>query len=170
MPIYVMPNVPPQDVPVMVAQATAVAQSSEKTDRVIAVCHLAQNPANPPSTAVNVIEATMAVEDYLTKWEHKKIKGIVTSRILQQPSHGLLRDEGGGAYSYVPELGYLGKDQGTLLVEMSGLKVKVIYFFQVLGTLPDDADEQQYCPKYKWKISQVVDMVSGTSLGNISVA
>ena len=77
----------------MVAQASAVAQGTGKTDRVIGICHLAQNPADPPNSAVNVLSTVFAVEDYLTKWEHKKIEGIVTSRILQQPSHGLLRDE-----------------------------------------------------------------------------
>jgi hypothetical protein len=165
MPIYVMPDVPPQYVPVMVAQASVGGQGAEKFDRVIGICHLAQNPAVPPSSAVNVIEPLMEVEDYLTKFEHIKIEGSISFHILQQPVHGLLRDGGEGAYSYVPETGYLGKDQATVLVEISGLKIKVKYFFQVLNTLPTDEDQAEYCPTGKWRISQIINTINGTSLG-----
>jgi len=169
MPIYVMPDVPPQYVPTIVAQASVAGQGTEKFDRVIGICHLAQNPADPPDTAVNVISSIFEIEDYLTKWEHKKIEGAISSRILQQPVHGLLEDGGDGNYVYVPSPNYLGKDQATILVEISGLKIKVIHFFQVLNTLPTDEDQAEYCPKHKWRISQVINTINGTSLGGITI-
>jgi hypothetical protein len=65
-----------------------------------------------------------------------------------------LRDGGQGTYSYVPEAGYLGNDQATIMVEVSGLEIKVRYFFKVLNSLPTDSDQEKYCPRYKWQISK----------------
>jgi hypothetical protein len=153
MPIDTLPSLPPIETPALVAQANA---TKPQFDRVIAICHLAQNPPIPPNTAVNGLSTVFAVKDYLVKHEHRKIKEPISSKILQQPEHAFLQDEGAGEYSYVPnDPNYLGKDQAEVLVEISGLRIKVKYFFRVLDSLPTDADEQKYCPRYKWRISWV---------------
>ena len=80
--------------------------------------------------------------------------------ISQGPSHGKLEDERGGDYRYVPTPDYYGQDRATLLVEIGGRKVKVVYFFNVLPGVPGGTDEgapqedKKYCPKGEiWKIS-----------------
>ncbi len=105
-----MPNVPPQDVPVMIAQANQ-AQAG----------------------------------DVLGNFEGKNVQHTGTITILQQPKHGILRlvteadgnrfgegrfDPASGLYAYLPKKGYVGKDSATALVEIAGVKVKVVYFFQ----------------------------------------
>ena len=157
MPIDAMPDLPYQHIPVMVAQAKGTGHPmKEKFDRVIGICHLAMNPPVPATTAVNSLSPVLEVKDYLVKFEHRRITTTrIISRVLQQPKHGTLEDGGGGDYVYVPtEAGYIGKDEGAVLVEMSDLRIKVTYFFRILDSLPTDSDEEKYCRTYKWRISQ----------------
>jgi hypothetical protein len=90
--------------------------------------------------------------------------------VLQAPAHGTLKDEGSGDYRYLPVDSYFGVDRATLLVEIGGQKIKVIYFFNVLHHVPGGTDnydplqDKGYCPNgYRWKISSTLGS-NGTNM------
>ncbi len=160
-----MPDVPPQYAAVVIAQASQAQKGDAKTDRTIGVCHLIENPPIPPGSAVNAISPALSVGDYLKKQEHltpeqltaEMFKTAKTS-VLQGPGHGDLRVTPSGNYRYFPESDYFGPDRATLLVEIGGRKVKLIYFFNVLhgvgGGDQDPYQDTKNCPKGElWKIS-----------------
>ena len=166
-----MPDVPPQYAPVVIAQAPQAQppalQGSAKVDRTIGVCHLIQNPPIPPLTAVNAMSPVTAVWGYLQTQEQFTSKQLTPgmfntakASVLQGPEHGTLKGEWGQNYRYHPTPDYSGQDRATLLVEMGGLKVKVMYFFKVGrsawgGTEGyDPYQDKKLCPKGPmWKIS-----------------
>ena len=178
-----MPNVPPQAAPVMIAQANQAQASDVKTMRTIGVCHPAPN--NNYSGSNGVDPKGMAAQ-YLRNYEHRKIAnsepGTIT--ILQQPAHGILRlvteaDRGtlfgstasplkpdAGLYAYLPEEGYLGKDKAIAIVEIGGVKVKVVFYFQAISEAIPDYDT--LCKKgYSWKISSTLDVNGNSTLTSV---
>ncbi len=162
-----MPEMPPQYVPVVIAQASQAKKASTTADRTIGVCHLIENPPVPPGSAVNSMSPTLLVWGYLKKQERPTPAWLTTDvynaakvSILQGPGHGALEDKGGGTYLYAPTPDYYGQDRATLLVEIGELKVKSIYFFSVLkrvlgGTEGYDPHrDKKLCPNgMVWKIS-----------------
>ena len=156
-----MPDMPPQYAPVVIAQASQAKQAGATTDRTIGVCHLIQNPPRPLGTAVNVIAPLGSASVYLEKQEHRTLdwKSSKVS-VLQGPEHGELKVTPSGKYRYFSAPDYYGSDRATLLVEIGDRTVKVIYFFNVLLTVPggtdgyDPYEDKKYCPKGEmWKIS-----------------
>jgi hypothetical protein len=164
-----MPDVPPQYAPVVIAQASQAKQGSATTGRTIGVCHLIENPPIPLKNAVNSLSPALSLWTYLEKRERLRLEPLTTDiynaakiSISQGPGHGKLEDEGGGDFRYAPTPDYHGQDRATLLVEIGGFKVKVIYFFNVLRGVPGGTDEgvpqedKKYCPKGEmWKISSI---------------
>ncbi len=163
-----MPDLPPLYAQVMVVQADAPKQGAAKTDHTIGVCHLIQNPPTPPGTAVNVISPLGSVSVYLQSRERRALdwKSSKVS-VLQGPEHGELRVTSSGKYRYFPAADYYGLDRATLLVEIGGLTVNAVYFFNVLHTVGgtegyDPYDDKKYCPKGEmWKISLNRDAPNG---------
>lgn len=169
-----MPNVPPQEVPVMIAQANQAQVGDVRTTRTIGVCHPAPNENY---SLENVVSPIGQAGFYLGYFEGKKVQYIGTITILQQPKHGILRlvteadrgtilnSEGGpldpasGLYAYLPNTGYVGKDSATALVEIAGVKVKVVYFFQAWEGGLGNYGLEKLCGKrgYHWKISSTLD-------------
>ncbi|SRR6266487_272193 len=155
-----IPDVSPQYTPVVIAQASQTEKGESNAGRTIGVCHLVENPPIPPGTAVNVISPLGSVSVYLQKEEHRTLdwKSSKVS-VLQGPGHGELRVTPSGKYRYSPAPDYYGQDRASLLVEIGGRTVKVIYFFNVLRTVGgtegyDPYDDKKYCPKGEmWKIS-----------------
>ena len=111
---------------------------------------------------------------YLGNFEGKNVQHIGTITILQQPKHGILRlvteadgnrfgegrfDPTSGLYAYLPKKGYVGKDSATALVEIAGVKVKVVYFFQAWAGGLGNTGLEELCGKrgYRWKISSTLD-------------
>jgi hypothetical protein len=174
-----MPNVPPQNVPVMIAQANQAQPSDTKTTRTLGVCYPVPNDSY---SLENVLGPTKEAQAYLREYEHQTVKDPATITVIQQPKHGILRlvteaDRGAlfdssasalvpsaGLYAYLPEKGYLGKDKAVMLVEIAGVKVKVVYFFQAIGGGLGSYGIQEYCGKTGpyWKISTILDP-NGTS-------
>ncbi len=171
-----MPNVPPQDVPVMIAQANQAQPSDVTTTRTIGVC----SPVpNSNYSAENGLVPIGAAGFYLRSYEHQQVQDIGTVTVLQQPKHGVLRlvtqadgnnfgegtfDPAAGLYVYLPEQGYLGNDKAVMLVEIAGVKVKVVYYFQAVEGPLGNYGTQDYCSKTgtQWKISSTLD-ANGTS-------
>jgi hypothetical protein len=89
--------------------------------------------------------------------------------ILQQPKHGSLAPvpdtaNVGSWWYYTPDKNYSGKDSASVLVEIKGVKIKVIYFFSVYPDIPQD-DEK--CTKNLWKISQSVNDNVHFAMGDV---
>ncbi|MEQ1525190.1 MAG: hypothetical protein ABL911_00380 [Gallionella sp.] len=172
-----MPNVPPQNLPVMIAQANQAQLGDMKTTRAIGVCFPAPN--NNYSGA-NTFSPINSAGFYLRSYEHKNVAHATpaTVTILQQPAHGILRlvteadgntfgegrfDPADPGYVYLPEDGYLGKDKAVALVEIGGVKVKVVYYFQAISEAIPDYDT--LCKKgYRWKISSTLDANGNSTL------
>jgi len=170
-----MPNVPPQNVPVMIAQANQAQASDTTKIRTIGVCHPAPN--NNYSADNGLIPITSAGY-YLQAFEQRNPPGSATATILQQPKHGVLRlvtqadvgtilpsggdpvDPAAALYFYLPEAGYVGKDNATIQVDFGGgLKVNVKYYFQALSQGLGDDWVGDYCKKTGpyWKISSTLN-------------
>jgi len=156
-----VPNIPAQEPPLIVADASATQVAAQKYDRTIGVCHLSANPFVPKS-AENVLSPPMEITAYFRKKEHYKIEGQPSVSVLQMPAHGALVDEGEGYFAYYPEKGYLGNDRATLLVEVGGKKVRMEYFFRVMESIfesPGEDNYAEFCPEKVrvWKISTATD-------------
>ena len=164
-----LPDVPPQNVPVMIAQANQAQAGDVMTTRTLGVCFPAPNNIY---SLENVIEPIGDAKAYLRMYEHQTVTGTATTTVIRQPKHGILRlvteadrgklfgdsasavDPAAGLYAYLPENGYVGKDRATVLVEVSGIKVKVEYFFQAVnGVLGNTGSEDRCKTGPYWKIS-----------------
>ena len=66
----------------------------------------------------------------------------------------------------IPESGYLGQDSATLLVEIGGFKVKMVYTFKV-ATAVDYKNEEVLCPKPYWKISSTLDANGNSTITSV---
>ena len=111
---------------------------------------------------------------YLRNYVHRQVQNIGTITVLQQPAHGTLRlvteadgdhfgegrfDPDARDYVYLPENGYLGKDQAIFLVEIGGVTVKVVHFLQAIDGPLGNTGVEDSCPKTGpiWKISSTLD-------------
>jgi len=181
-----MPNIPPQDVPVMIAQANQAQANDVTTTRTVGVCH--PSPNDPADySGENGIAPIGDAEFYLKQYEQRSVSGPATVTILQQPKHGILRlvteadrgilfgstadplDPNAGLYAYLPEKGYLGKDKAVALVEFEGIKVKLVYFFQAVGGGLGNYGLEMYCGKtgHYWKISSTLDPDGNSTLTSV---
>ena len=166
-----MPNLPPQNAPVMIAQANQAKPGDVKTTRTLGVC----SPVpNRDFSLENVISPLGVAGFYLRDYEHRQVQNIGTITVLQQPKHGILRlvteadgdhfgegrfDPDARDYVYLPEKGYLGKDQAIFLVEIGGVTVKVVHFLQAIDGPLGNTGKEDSCSKTgdMWKISSTVD-------------
>ena len=81
-------------------------------------------------------------------------------RLLVPPKHGTLEnrdsnndlEEESSQYNYLPQAGFVGADRFVMQVEKSGIKLRIYY---VMKALDDVEAVAGYCPKERWKISQV---------------
>jgi hypothetical protein len=175
-----MPNVPPQDVPVMIAQANQAQSANTTSVRTLGVCSPA--PSNRYS-GDNGLVPIRSAQDYFNMFESRTPTGPATTTIVQQPTHGVLRliteadrgtlfgstadplDPNANLYAYLPDLNYVGKDSGTVLVDFgNGLKVNVKYFFQAVNHPLGNTGWMDACKKsgVYWKINSSLD-TNGTS-------
>lgn len=149
----------PQPAPFEIAQTSQV---SARTDRTIGVCHLVNSLGvsgrDDPLSPVYIINPSMAVRYYHAVAENKEFgyenNGKVT--LLQGPEQGTF-EMGTTGGRYRPNTNFIGSDRATFLVEIGGIKVKVVYHFKVIdgGAIGGTEEEdKQNCPKGRaWKIS-----------------
>lgn len=181
-----MPNVPPQYVPVMIAQANQAQPNDVATMRATGVCYPV--PSNYYS-GENTLSPIVNAKAYFSIYEHKKVASseATTVTVLQQPKHGILRlvteaDRGvlfssssGPAnpdnpnYAYLPEKGYLGKDSASFLIEIGGVQVKVVYFFQAVEGPLGNTGREDYCSEtgIRWKISSTIDANGNSTITSV---
>ncbi len=162
---------PPQYAQLMIVQASQSQKTPAKADRTIGLCHLIENPPIPPETAVNIISPALSTLTYLERRERLK-REVITAEmynaakisISQGPAHGKLQNVGSDAYAYVPTPDYYGQDRATVLVEVGGRTAKLIYFFNVMQSVPGGTEgynpyeDKKLCSKGRyWKISLLND-------------
>jgi VCBS repeat-containing protein len=171
-----MPDVPPQYTPVIVAQATQTKQQG--TGRTLGICQPIENKQESRLSAVNGMSPVGDAMTYLEKLENRKFANYETAfyagkiTLLQAPIHGELKlGQNSGAY-YSNDYSYEGPDSATVLVEVGGYQVKVIYHFVLMHDVPGSGDEgtatdqKDICPKGEmWKIS-----TTPNADGNITVS
>ena len=180
-----LPDVPPQNVPVMIAQAKQAQSTDVKTVRTLGVC---LPVPNIPSVVENLVDPVAEAATYLRKYEQRKLQNIGTTIILQKPAHGTLRlvteadrgtlfsrssaqlDPADSVYAYLPEKGYFGKDKAIALVDIGGVKVKVVFYLQsVEGSAGRTDEPDRFCGKtgYSWKISSTLDVNGNNAIAAI---
>lgn len=166
-----MPNVPPQNVPVMIAQANQAQSGDVTSTRSMGVCFPVSNL--PASLTQNVLAPIVNAVDYFHLYEHQDMPSppVATVTLLQSTKHGELSDGEDGYYIYLPERGYVGKDNAIYLVDFGGgNKVKVVYFLQAIeGFYPSGDWEKEYCSKtgYQWKISSTLDANGNSTITSV---
>ncbi len=165
-----IPNVPPQSIPVMIAQANQAQSNNVTKTPVFGVC---QPAPSLEYTGDNTLSPIVSAQTYFYSYGQKNVTGPATVTILQQPKHGILRmlteadrgtlfssssgpiDPADACCVYLPEQNY-GKDSATLLVDFGGgLKVKLVYFFQQHEGPLGNTGLEDLCAKtgIYWKIS-----------------
>jgi len=152
-----IPDVPPQYAPVVIAQAGGAKQSAAKTDRILSVCQLIENPPMMPGgSAVNSMSPILALRNYFKVQEKRIVEGPSTATVLENPKDGELKDQGTSVlrngtlvdtgerrYSYLAAPSYLGKDRSVLLVEMGGMRIRVVYSYHVVDVVEGN---EHLCP------------------------
>lgn len=169
------PNVPPQNVPVMIAQANQAQLGDMKTTRAVGICSLIPNGAFATPPTENRVHPIVEAFSYLYSYESQLYNQTNPDRdtaimtVLQSPKHGSLTEGGGGIYVYLPEKGYFGNDSATVLVSVGGIKVKVIYFFQSIDVASvGEGLQDALCENgYKWKISSTLDANGNSTITSI---
>ncbi len=180
-----MPNVPPQNVPVMIAQANQAQAGNPAKIRTLGVCSLVPNHNY---SLENVRDPILSVRDYLEAYEHRTAPGSATTTILQQPKHGVLRlvtqadvgtilpsggdpvDPAAALYFYLPDSNYVGKDTASIQVDFgNGLKFNVKFYFQATDVISNDWIGDYYCGKTGpyWKISSTLDANGNSTLTSV---
>ncbi|SRR6266567_1358566 len=143
-----MPYMPSQYTQVMIVQAGTEGKGAAKVNRTLGVCHVIENqrlPSGEPRvSAINSIDPIGWVKLYFSTDEHRQIDGPGRASVLQNPAHGVFRSYDQGDYLYIPALGYLGKDRGVMLVEMGGMKIRIVYTVHVVDMV--NQDTEGLCP------------------------
>jgi hypothetical protein len=134
-----------------------------KLDGTIGICRLIPSgPVDMPESGEYQIAAWSIAETYLEKFKNISTSfDTATVSVLHQPKHGRLVDTN----TYYPELGYVGKDSITFLVESGSYRIKVVYFIQVSNQGVGNESYKKLCPNPDyWKISATTD-----ANGNLTV-
>jgi hypothetical protein len=161
-----MPGVPPQQAPIIMAQAAQ--PSTKELYGTVGVCYLTSKVnqidpekdkegyyvISPQALADNLLSSeppTDAAAAALNSLDYHNAEVTV----LQPPKHGSLSQDlsPGKDVSYYPNSGYVGNDKVIFLVNIEGYKIKVVYFIKVLSGTGSNTPEtlyHKYCPSPSW--------------------
>ena len=148
---------------------------SDPIDCIVGACQIIPNGefATLSENGLSPIDVAMG---YLQQYEHKLYEqqraiswDSVIIAVSQEPKHGELVFDGNGRYTYAPETGYLGNDSAALLLDIGGIKVKVIYFFQAIDTasVGEGLDEALCDYGHYWKISSTLDTDGNSTINSV---
>jgi hypothetical protein len=142
----------PVEIPAVAVQVAA-ASALEKKDRTVGFCFPMENSPDPRAQHTTALDPLVALENYFRVVEHAEVKLSGKISLVQPVEHGTLTAfDNGTDYEYTPTPGYYGSDRATVLIELEGMKVRLVYFFKIREVI-NDADREELCPKYYWKIS-----------------
>lgn len=155
--------------------SSAISSASENIPTVvIGYCHPVANGNFDPKGADSTLTPNVQAKEFLNYQKHHAIDGTTNTSILSMPKHGALykvteADKGRyyseeaslppsiSYYIYIPEAGYVGKDNATVLVDFGSVRVKMVYFFNVTGNSGfSDCDWPRLCEKTQWEISSTL--------------
>jgi alpha-D-ribose 1-methylphosphonate 5-phosphate C-P lyase len=92
-----MPYVPPQYAQVMIVQTSQAQRGADKTDRIIGVCSLVENPIRMEGnqySAINSFGPIGAARLYFQNVEHREVLGPGLVTVFRNPQHGTLEPMG----------------------------------------------------------------------------
>ena len=151
-----VPYVPPQDAPIVLAQAT---NTSSPPDYLLKTCDevptaggavTAMNLVNPAAWLVGELKRPQNGPQVLTQSQLMALVASVKLTQLQGVTHGQLiphsadgTSDGRVVYEYRSEPGYVGKDQAIFMAEFEGKRYKIIANVVVSMTINEN-DPQ--CP------------------------
>jgi hypothetical protein len=151
-------NITALNAPIVIAQASGV-------DRTIGTCAPIENSDAARGTAEQTLDPGLTARSYMRRVEHREMDAGGKITVQKEPAHGSLRDLGQGAWLYSPPEGYFGADQATLLVEAGGLRIRIVYYFNVVPIVREPAEDgyemykdRKMCPLGKgefWKIASL---------------
>lgn len=151
-----IPEQAPQEGPVVVARLNQAAANTQK-ERIMGICHISPNGKLHELSAENVFGPVDNAIEYFKRYESIKVSAPAKITVLENIKHGSLIDGEDGNYIYKPAEGYIGRDKATLLVEISGHKAKIVYFFQVVDgvAIGNDTYKNLCGVNEHWKISAI---------------
>jgi hypothetical protein len=148
-------DVTPHHAPIVIAQASGV-------DRTIGACAPIENSDAARGTAAQILDPGLVARAYMRRIERREIAAGGKITVQKGPAHGVLKDLGQGGWLYSPAEGYFGADRATVLVETSGLRISIIFYFNVVPIVREPAEDgyemykdKKMCPQGKgefWRI------------------
>jgi hypothetical protein len=151
----------PLDVPphasIVIAQASGV-------ERTIGACAPIENSDAARGTADQILDPALTARSYMRRVENRQINTSGKITVQNGPSHGALSDLGRGAWLYSPADGYFGTDRATVVVEGEGVRISIVYYFNVVPIVREAAEDgyevyqdKEMCPEGKgefWRIAE----------------
>ncbi len=153
-------DVPPElaahDAPVAIVQANGV-------DRTIGACAPIENSDAARGTAAQTLDPGLVARGYMRRVEKHEIDAVTKITVQKGPTHGALKDMGQGSWLYSPANGYFGADQATVMVEAGGLRIRIVFYLNVVPIVREAAEDgyemfkdKEMCPQGKgefWRIA-----------------
>jgi hypothetical protein len=139
-----MPNAPPQETPIVLAQANT-SGTTPQPDYILKACQETVEDAEPES-AVHGVEPSGWLANYFGNRDHRLIDSATVAAIkttlLEGTTHGKLEQRtapnGAVYYMYYSEPGFVGDDQATFMAEFEGKRYKIIVNLKVLKYFDDN--------------------------------
>jgi hypothetical protein len=136
-----------------VAVQVAAAGAPERKDLTVGFCFPMENSPDLRAQHTTALDPLVGLENYFRVVEHAEVKVSGKVSLVQSVEHGTVTAfDNGTDFEYTPTPGYYGSDRATVLVELEGMKVRLVYFFKIREVI-NDADREELCPKYYWRIS-----------------
>jgi len=149
-----MPNAPPQETPIVLAQAATPSAGGTQPDYLLNACK--EVPSGAGETAMNAISPAGMLAAHLGNLSHRYIDLAAQATMkltqLESVSHGQLHAKtasGRVYYMYESEPGYVGKDKAVFMAEFEGVRYKIVVNIVVSEELyrnPLVEGEEPACP------------------------
>lgn len=160
-----MPDIPPQQAPIIML-AQAAQPSTKELYGTVGVCSVSPKAEQMDAEKIKEGYYSLSTRAYADNiFSIKPLDhGIVDYEnaevtVLQQPKYGTLSKDlsPGKDISYYPDPGYIGNDKVIFLVNIEGYKIKVVYLIKVVDIKDFNANPSHRgeCPKFTnwWVIS-----------------
>jgi hypothetical protein len=177
-PMFIMdvPYVPPQDTPIVLAQADA-ASVAPPADFVMNACQETFHTPDPRS-AFRAVDPAYMLSNYLGSFGYTVELTAIKTTLLQDTTHGkitsVIDNTGRPWYRYDPAPGYHGDDKAIFMAEYSGKYYKIVLQIKVTENFnendPQCPDNLPVLIKATKPSSGASGYGSGYDLGSVSIA
>ncbi len=137
-----VPSVPPQETPIVLAQAGSMATTVPLPDYLLKECQETEHTGNRPS-ALRSVDPAGLLRNFIESARKAAIDDLSLFKpsLLQGAQHGKITESvsnsGRIAYRYDPNPGYIGDDQAIFMVEFEGKHYKFILQIKVMEYVPN---------------------------------